>query len=162
MPQPDQFGRVSGYRVGAGGGISRGAELSTQIAPTSTTSVTMSYSYINADTRFAGAPNYFGALRTAKHIFSMTATQWITKRLNVTGDFYAIDSPIENPFGANRLMAFPGPRKLDFVVNYKLPINDKYSADIYTKIENITNYRYTDNGFLAPQSWAIVGLKFNF
>ena len=163
---PDPFGRTSGYRLSGGGGVSRGAEFNTQLIPTSTTSITMSYTYVNADQRsptatILGVP-YFSALRTAKHMFSMVVTQWVTKRLNVTGDFYAIDAPVENPFGANRLFAYPGPKKLDLVVNYKVPINDKYSMDIYTKIENIANYRYTDNGFLAPQAWAIGGIKFNF
>src|SRR5262249_35356500 len=112
----DPFGRTSGYYNSQGGGVSRGVELSTQLVPTQKTSITASYSYVNADTRFptaVGTLRYFQALRTAHHIFSLVATQWITRRLNVTSDFYAIDSPVENPFGANRLIAFPGPRKLD-------------------------------------------------
>jgi iron complex outermembrane receptor protein len=161
----DPFGRPSGYRNSPGGGIARGAEFSLLVAPSWRTSVTMSYSYINSETRFpvlVGTLPYYDALRTARHIFSTTATQWITRRLNVTADFYAIDAPIENPFGAGRLLAFPGPKKLDFVVNYRFPIHDKYSADIYTKIENVTNRRYSDNGYLAPQAWAIGGVRFNF
>jgi hypothetical protein len=127
--------------------------------------VTASYSYVNSDNRvptLVGTLPYFSALRISRNIFSTTATQWITRRLNVTVDFYAIDAPIENPFGANRLIAFPGPKKLDFVVTYRIPIRDKYSADLYTKVENVTNRRYTDNGYLAPQAWAIGGVRFNF
>ncbi|MEI9812296.1 MAG: hypothetical protein WDO18_06325 [Acidobacteriota bacterium] len=59
-------------------------------------------------------------------------------------------------------MQFTGPKKADLVVNYNLPINDSRSVDLYFKIENFGNVRYTDNGFLAPQAWGIGGLKFNF
>lgn len=161
----DPFGRPSGYRNSSGGGISRGAEFNLQAVPTSRTTVTTSYTYVNSETRspinVAGF-NYFDTLRTARHIYSLVATQWLTRRLNVTGDFYAISAPVENPFGANRLIAYPGPRKIDMVVNYRLSIHEKYSADLYGKIENLTNRRYSDNGFLAPQAWAIGGVRFNF
>lgn len=161
----DPFGRTSGYRNSEGGGIARGAEVSLFVAPSRSTTVTTSYTYVNSDTRFptvvSGFP-YYKTLRMADHIFSLTGTQWITRRLNVTTDFYAISAPVDNPLGANRLMAFPGPKKLDFVVNYNIPVSDKHSVDVYTNVQNVTNRRYSDNGFLAPQAWAIGGLRFNF
>jgi iron complex outermembrane receptor protein len=161
----DPFGRNSGYRNSEGGGVSRGAELSLFMTPTRSTTVTTSYTHVNADTRFptvVAGLNYYGALRTANNIFSVTGTQWITRRLNVTADFYAISDPVENPFGANRLMAYAGPKKLDLVVNYNIPVRDRASMDVYVNVQNATNRRYSDNGFLAPGAWAICGLKFNF
>jgi hypothetical protein len=47
-------------------------------------------------------------------------------------------------------------------MNYNLPINDQRSVDLYFKVENLFNIRYTDNGYLAPGAWTIGGLKFNF
>ncbi|MEO5923174.1 MAG: TonB-dependent receptor [Bryobacteraceae bacterium] len=160
----DPFKRFGGYRNALGGGISRGVELSTQFAPTSKTSVSLSYMYVNADQRTPTiGTNFFSVIRTAKNTFSMTATQWITTRLNATFDFYALGDSFESPFGAgSRRLQFAGPRKADIVVNYKLPISDSRSVDIYGKVENFTNRRYTDNGFLAPGAWAIGGVKFNF
>ena len=160
----DPFGRFGGYRNSNGGGISRGVELSTQFAPTSKTTVTTSYTYVNSDQRTPTIGlNFFQAIRTSKNIFSLTATQWITSRLNLTVDFYALGDTFDSPFGAgSRIMQFAGPKKADLVVNYKLPISDKRSVDIYTKIENMGNVRYTDNGFLAPGAWAIGGFKLNF
>lgn len=160
----DPFGRFGGYRNSNGGGISRGAELSAQFAPTSMDSVSMSYTYVNSDQRTPTiGTNYFQSLRTAKNIFSLTATHWVTSKLNLTVDFYGLSDTFESPFGAGgRRMQFAGPKKTDLVVNYKWSLSDNHSVDIYTKIENIGNVHYTDNGFLAPGAWAIGGLKFNF
>ncbi|MGH9611127.1 MAG: TonB-dependent receptor domain-containing protein [Bryobacteraceae bacterium] len=49
LPEPDPFGRISGYMDGSGG-ISRGEEVSIEARPTRTLSVMASYTYTNADT----------------------------------------------------------------------------------------------------------------
>lgn len=49
LPQPDPFGRISGY-MDMSGGISRGDELSVEARPTSTLVLMASYTYTNADT----------------------------------------------------------------------------------------------------------------
>ncbi|MEO8098278.1 MAG: TonB-dependent receptor [Acidobacteriota bacterium] len=160
----DPFQRSFGYRNAAGGGISRGAELSTQFAPTSKTSVSLSYTYVNSDQRTPTiGTNFFQAIRNAKNTFSMTATQWVTPKLNVTFDFYALGDAFESPFGSGgRRMQFAGPKKADLVANYKFTLTDSQSLDVYGKVENLFNRRYTDNGFLAPGAWAIVGVKYGF
>lgn len=164
FPPNDPFGRFFGYRNSAGGGISRGVELSTQFSLSSKTSVSMSYTFVNSEQRTPSiGTTFFDSLRTARHIYSLTGTQWFTSRLSATVDYYAIGDQLDSPFGAGgRIMQFPGPKKVDLVVNYKLPLKDNYTLDIYGKAENLTNRRYTDNGFLAPQAWAIGGIKFNF
>lgn len=164
FPPNDPFGRFFGYRNSAGGGISRGVELSTLFSPWSKTSVSMSYTFVNSEQRTPTiGTTFFDSLRTARNLCSLTATQWFTKRLSATVDYYAIGDQFDSPFGAGgRIMQFPGSKKVDLVVNYKLPLKDNYSMDIYGKAENLTNRRYTDNGFLAPQVWAIGGIRFNF
>jgi iron complex outermembrane receptor protein len=159
----DPFGRFGGYRNSPGGGIARGVELSTQISPTSMTSVTMSYTHNNSESRAPSiGSTFYEALRTAKHIFSLTATQWITRRFYATVDFYGLSDTYESPFGAGgRVMQFPSPKKTDLVANYSLPVGER-SMDLYVKIENLFNLRYTDNGYLAPEAWAVGGIKFNF
>jgi hypothetical protein len=120
--------------------------------------------YVNSDQRTPTiGTNFYSAIRTTKYTFSMTTTQWITPRLNATFDFYALGDSFESPFGAGgRRVQFAGPKKADLVVNYKLPLSDTRSVDIYGKVENLANHRYTDNGYLAPGAWVIGGLKFNF
>ena len=105
---------------------------------------------------------FFKSLNTSSNIYSLTATQWVTRKLNVTFDYYVLGDSYSAPFGANRVLQFAGPNKADVVVNYKLSISDHRAVDLYTKIENLGNVRYSDNGFLAPGAWAIAGLKFNF
>jgi iron complex outermembrane receptor protein len=158
------FGYANSLSGGRSGGISRGVELSTQLAPTRKTSVTMSYTFNNADQRSPTIGTaFFQATNTAHHIFSLTATQWITRRLNATVDFYGMSNTFQSPFGAGgRILAFPSPKRTDLVLNYNLPINDQRSMDLYFKVENLFNLRYTDNGFLAPQAVALAGLKLNF
>jgi iron complex outermembrane receptor protein len=160
----DPFGRVfGGYANSGKGGISRGVELSTQFSPSSKTSVTMSYTNVNSDQRTPTFSNYFyKALNTSANMFSLTATQWVTSKLNLTVDYYVLGDSFQGTFGANRVMQFAGPNKVDLVANYKFTLTDSRSVDIYTKIENLGNVRYSDNGFLAPGAWAIGGLKFNF
>jgi iron complex outermembrane receptor protein len=160
----DPFARSGGYTNSLRGGIARGVELSTQMSPTAMTAVTMSYTYNNAETRFPTiGTNFYDALRTAHHIYSLTTTQWVTRRFNVTVDFYALSDTFESPFGAGgRVMQFPSPKKTDLVANYNLPVSGDRTVDLYVKVENLFNLRYTDNGFLAPEAWAIGGLKFNF
>jgi iron complex outermembrane receptor protein len=168
LPSGDPFGRFFGYANslnGSGaGGISRGAELSTQFSPTRKTSVIMSYTYVNADLRFPTiGQTFYQALNTAPHIFSLTLTQRITRHLTTTVDFYGMADTFQSPFGAgSRVVKFKSPKKTDLVVNYNIPIGEKRSVDAYVKVDNLFNVRYTDNGFLAPQAWSIVGLKFNF
>jgi iron complex outermembrane receptor protein len=159
----DPFGRFSGYRNSPGGGISRGIELSAQLSPASATSITMSYTHNNSEMRSPTiGTNFYEALRTARHIVSLTATQWVTRRFNVTVDFYGLGDTFESPFGSGgRVMQFPSPKRTDAVANYSLPVADR-DVDIYFKVENLLNRRYTDNGFLAPEAWALAGLKFEF
>jgi iron complex outermembrane receptor protein len=160
----DPFGRFFGYRNSFGGGISRGVELSTQLAPTAKTTITAAYTFVNSEQRTPTiGRTFFEALRTARNLFTLTATQWVTRRFHLSFDYYAIGGQYESPFGANgRILKFPGPKKADLVGNYRIPLGDSRSVDIYGKIENLTNRRYTDNGFLAPQIWGIAGMKYNF
>lgn len=160
----DPFGRFGGYRNSKGGGIARGVELSIQFSPSSSTSVQMSYTYTNSDQRTPTIGlDFFQALRIADHTFSLTATQWVTRRFNLTVDFYGLSDSFESPFGAGgRRMRFGGPKKTDLVANYNIPLTDTRSVDVYGKVENLFDVSYTDNGFYAPGAWAIGGLKYTF
>jgi vitamin B12 transporter len=161
--QPDPFGRVgSGYRNSVGGGIARGEEFSMQISPTRRTQVIASYTHNNSETRAPNSGTY-DALRTARHIGSIMVTQSLTKRLNVTLDFYGLNDVIDSAFigSGSRVIAYPSVKKTDVMLNYRVPLKDR-SLDLYTKWENIFNLRYTDSGFLAPGAWGIAGMKFNF
>ena len=163
FPPDDEFGRFGGYRNGRGG-IARGIELGTQVAPTATTSVRASYTYTNSDSRTPtiGA-DYFRVPGVSDSVFSLTATQWIRKRFNVTFDLFAVSDYVLSPWGAlGRRMVFDGPLKADLVVRYEVPLGERRRMEIYGKAENVFDAQYYEDGFSTPGLWAIGGIRFTF
>ena len=164
FPPNDPFGRFGGYRNSKGGGIARGIELSTQVTPTSRTNVQLNYTYTNSDFRSPtiGA-TFFEARGTSRHQFSTVITQYITRRFNITADWFAAGDYSDSPFGAaGRRLVFSGPNKTDFVFNYNWPMGDRRSVDIYGKLENAFDVKYFEFGSTTPGIWGIGGIKFNF
>lgn len=160
---PDPFGRFGGYANG-GGGVARGVELSGEASPTSSTRFRASYTFTNSDSRTPriGA-DYFGIPGQSNHLFSMTATQWISKRFRATFDFFAASDYSFSPFGAmSRRMIFDGPVKADVVVGYELPLTDSRSVEFYGKVENVFDNQYYETGNGSPGAWAIGGMRFKF
>ncbi len=164
FPPNDPFGRFGGYRNSRGGGIARGAELSTQLSLNSKTSIQANYTYTNADQRTPTiGTTFFEVPWTSKHIFTATATRWITPRFTVNFDWFVASEYSYSPFGAlGRRLIFSGPNKTDFVANYRIPAGDQRSVEIYGKLENAFDVRYFEGGSTTPGIWGIGGFKFNF
>lgn len=159
----DPFGRFGGY-VNSSGGIARGVELSGQYSPASGTTLQAAYTYTNSDSRTPriGA-DYFAMPGVSDQMFTLTATQWVTKRLNVAFDLFAVSDYSLSPFGAlGRRMVFDGPVKADVVFRYAIPVREGQTVELFGKVENLLDRRYFENGFLAPQAWAVGGLRFRF
>lgn len=163
IPGSDPFGRFSGYANG-GGGVARGVELSGEASPSSSTRFRASYTHTNSDSRTPriGA-DYFGIPGQSDHLFTMTATQWISKRFRTTFDFFAASDYSFSPFGAmGRRMIFDGPVKADVVFGYELPLTDSRSVEFYGKVENVFDDQYYETGNGSPGAWAIGGMRFKF
>ncbi len=159
----DPFGRFFGYR-NSGGGRARGVELSVQAAPSVATSLRVSYTYTDSasDTPTIGH-DFFGVPGLSKHLFALTATQWIAQRLNVTFDLFAASDYPLSPYGAlGRRLVFGGPVKGDLVVRYDLLARPQLALDLYAKVENLFDHAYYEDGFLAPGAWAIGGLRVRY
>ena len=159
----DLFGRFGGYR-NSGGGIARGLEFSAQASPVSATNLRLAYTYTNSDSRTPTiGSDFFEIPGLSKHMFTLTATQWIAQRFNVTFDLFAVSDYSLSPFGARgRRMIFGGPVKADVVLRYDLPIATDRTMELYTKIENAFNQRYYEDGFLGPGAWAIAGFRIHY
>jgi vitamin B12 transporter len=164
FPANDPFGRFGGYLNTRRGGISRGVELSGQITPSSRTNIQASYTYVNAEQRTPTiGTDFFDVLGQSPHTFTLVATQWLTRRANVTFDFFATDQYSLSPFGAlGRRLVFDGPKKGDIVFNYRHPLNDQQSIEFYGKVENMFNNKYYEDGFRSPRAWGIGGIKYNW
>lgn len=159
----DPFGRFFGYR-NSGSGRARGAELSAQAAPSLSTSLRVSYTYTDSesDTPTIG-DDFYGVPGLSKHLFTLTATQWIGERLNLTFDLFAASDYALSPFGAlGRRMIFGGPVKGDLVVRYDLLARPNLGLDLYAKVENLFDHAYYEDGFLTPGVWAIGGLRVRY
>ena len=93
-------------------------------------------------------------------MFTLTATQWIARRSNVTFDLYAASDYSLSPFGAGgRRMVFNGPVKADVVFSHQIPLGER-AVEMYGKIENVFNKHYYEDGFVSPAAWAIGGFRF--
>ena len=159
----DPFSRFGGYR-NTGGGRARGVETSAQAAPSISTNLRVSYTYTDAesDTPTVG-DDFFGVLGLSKHLFTLTATQWIAQRASVTFDLFVASDYSLSPFGAlGRHLLFSGPVKGDLVVRYDLLARRDLGLDLYAKVENLFDNLYYEDGFLTPGAWAIGGMRIRY
>jgi vitamin B12 transporter len=161
----DPFGRYGGY-VNSPGGLARGIELSGEARPWRNTLLQASYTYTNADNRTSDLiGGSLQAIRVFPHMVSVVASQQITPRLRVSADFLGASDYIAGTFfvdSGNRPYLFPGPRKLDASAEYTVPLAETRSLRLYTRIENLLNRQYYEDGFRTPRIWATVGMKFLF
>ncbi|MEJ5369845.1 MAG: TonB-dependent receptor [Bryobacteraceae bacterium] len=161
----DPYGRWGGY-VNMGGGLARGVELVAEARPRRSLMVTSSYTYTNADERRSALIG--GSLRSIRvfpHMFTVTASQQVTRRWQVTSDFLAASDYVSGSFfvgSGSRPYEFPGPRKLDVASSYSLPLDDSRTLRFYVRAENVLNQRYFEDGFRTPRAWASAGLKLLF
>lgn len=161
----DPFGRFAGY-INVGGGLARGVELSGEARPWRTMLLQSSYTYTNADNRrsdlIGGA---LQAIRVFPHMFTLVASQQIGKRWQVNADFLGASDYIAGTFfvgSGNRPYLFPGPRRLDSTVQYDLPLSETRTLRFYTRVENVLNRSYYEDGFRTPKAWASAGVRWLF
>ncbi len=159
----DPFGRFGGYR-NTDGGRARGVEASVQAAPSLATRLRVSYTYTDAESNTPTiGEDYFGVLGLSKHLFTLTATQWIAQRASVTFDLFVASDYSLSPFGGlGRHFIFAGPVKGDVVVRYDLLGRRDRGLDLYLKVENLFDNAYYENGFLPPGTWASGGLRVRY
>ena len=159
----DPFSRFGGFR-NTGGGRARGVETSLRAAPSMSTNLRVSYTYTDAESDTPTVGNdFFGVPGLSKHLFALTASQWIARRASVTFDLFVASDYSLSPFGAlGRRLIFNGPVKGDLVVRYDLLARRDLGLDLYAKVENLFDNVYHEDGFLTPGAWAIGGLRVRY
>jgi vitamin B12 transporter len=159
-PETDPYGRFGGYR-NTGGGLARGVELSIETNPIRNLTLRSSYTYTNADERNSiFSTGNLRTLRVSDHMFAVTATQRIGRPLDITFDMFAASNYLLN-FGT-RAFSFDGPVKADIAINYTRSLTDTTSLRLFTRIDNVFNRTYYEDGFRTPKAWATAGIKFLF
>jgi len=161
--QTDPFGRSSGYR-NTGGGLSRGVEFGLEAQPTRRLSLRSAYTYTNADERLSVLlGGSLRSIRASDHMLTLVAAQRLGKGFDASFDFFAASNYWWQMFaGGNRPFLFPGPKKGDLVLSYTKDLGERKSLRFYTRIENIFNHTYFEDGFRTPKAWAVAGLRFGF
>jgi iron complex outermembrane receptor protein len=160
-PALDPFGRSSGY-INSGGGIARGGEFSAEASPSARLKLRAAYTYTNADVRRSTVRDrdFFQMPFTSTHQFSFVATQHIGRRLELVGDVWiASASPA---IFSNRAFLFDGPRKIDLVANYTIPVSERSHVRLYGKIMNILDSQYLEGGYRVPGRWGMGGVSWEF
>jgi iron complex outermembrane receptor protein len=159
----DPYGRFFGY-FNTGGGLARGVELTGEAHPWRSMTVLASYTFTNADQLVPLMAFTLRSPRVFPHSFSANVMQRFGKRWDASFDLLAASSSL-TPFYAGsgtRAFEFAGPRKADVAVSYTIPVRDSKSVRLFTRIENVGNQTFYEDGFRTPGIWATGGLKFGW
>lgn len=163
-PETDPYGRFSGY-INGSGGISRGFEFGLEARPLRSIVLSGAYTFTNADLdRDTSAPGFYRALGVPAHTVAITATKTWANRFDTTVDAFRNSSYFGSFFAGSgsRAFEFPAFSKVDLVTNYRFWDNERKSARIYAKIDNLFNRRYYQGGWLAPRTTFVTGLGYGF
>lgn len=173
------------FQSNSRGGLSRGFEASVLANPARGLDINLAYTYVNSELDFqnillnaddtnisptgqrvSGSTRAFGIPRNT---FSVVVNQNY-KRLNVNFDLTAISefdslffSPAEffNGF-ASRIVRLDGYVKADLAVSYTIPLKEKTSVELFTKVSNLFDQTYFEDGFKTPGAIGTGGIKFRF
>lgn len=160
----EPYGRTSGY-FNTGGGLARGVELSASLQPTRKLSVQTAYTYTGT---MEGRPIFLtGELQSQRvfpHTYSLTATYFFTKNLDASFDYFHASSYLVPFFVStgSRAFRFEEPRKADIAARYRIPLRDRYTVELFTRLENINNRTYYEAGYQTPGFWGTGGFRIYF
>lgn len=160
----EPYGRSSGY-FNTGGALARGVELSTSLQPIRKWSLQSSYTYTGTlERRPIFLTGELQSQRVFPHTFGLTSTWFFTDRFDVTVDYFAASSYLVPFFVStgSRAFRFAGPRKADIASRYRIPVTDKQSLELFTRLENINNRTYYEAGYLTPGFWGTAGIRWRF
>ena len=165
IPPDDPFGRFGGY-LNLPGGLARGVETSASLTPWRGTTINASYTY--TDSRRRRPWDADGRVRRAigisRNTFTLLASQWFGRRVNVTADLFTTDDYLAGffTFAGTRALRLDGFTKADLTARYVLPVRDSGSLEFYGKVENFLNRKFYEAGYRSPGVWAIGGLRWVF
>ncbi len=169
----DVYGRTGGY-YSLPGGIARGVELSAEVRPTRKTNVKGSYVYTNARDRMSQyytgtAVDPLQTPRISPQMFSLVAMQQVTRRIDVALDFSGGSSYLYPIYGYDAAFnyqpfayRFAGPKLLGLAGGYTLPMGERLTVRLYTRVSNALGQNYFAEGFTTPGRWAVAGVRISF
>jgi outer membrane receptor protein involved in Fe transport len=160
----EPYGRTSGY-FNTGGALARGVELSASLQPTRKLSLQTAYTYTGTlERRPIFLTGELQSQRVFPHTYSLTATYFFTKNFDASFDYFNASSYLVPFFVStgSRAFRFEGPRKADIATRYRIPLRDRYTLELFTRLENINNRKYYEAGYQTPGFWGTGGFRFRF
>jgi outer membrane cobalamin receptor len=154
--------------------MARGLEISADVRPTRKTNIKGSYVYTNARDResqyYTGtAVDPVQTPRISPHMFTLVATQQLSKRFDMALDFVGGSSFLFPLYGYDAAFnyqpfayRFAGPELLGLSGGYTLLLNDRLSVRFYGRVSNTLDQNYYAAGFQTPGRWAVGGAHFSF
>jgi hypothetical protein len=170
----DPYGRYSGY-YNTTAGISRGVELSGTFHPARRTTMTASYTYVNARDRrsqyYTGtAVSPVQTPRIPPQTVSVIALHQIGTHVDVSMDLIATSSYLYPLYGAipgtyfdyPYAFRFPGARQLGIAGGYETALREKTMLRLYARLSNTLNQDFYEDGFRTPGRWITGGIQLRF
>ncbi|MCX6612095.1 MAG: TonB-dependent receptor [Acidobacteria bacterium] len=160
----EPYGRTSGY-YNTGGALARGVELSASLQPTRKLSLQTAYTYTGTlERRPIFLTGELQSQRVFPHTYSLTASYFFTKNFDASFDYFNASSYLVPFFVStgSRAFRFEGPRKADIAARYRIPVKDRYTLEIFTRLENVNNRTYYEAGYQTPGFWGTGGIRFRF
>ena len=139
-------------------------ELSGSVSPRTSTKIQAAYTYVNSDSRTpTNGTTYHSILDLSTDVFTLTATQWIGTRTDITFDLAAHSDYVNTLPGSTTRFKFNGPVKPDLSIRHRLAsFGDDHKLEIYGKIENMFGQRAYEDGFVGPRAWFTTGVKIHY
>jgi vitamin B12 transporter len=166
-PATDPYGRFGGY-YNTPGGLARGVEVSIEAKLPGRTLIRSAYTYANSRDRISEYSD--GALQTPGTIPQLFSAS-ITKQFGTHWDAEIdclVGSHYYYPFSTNQYpyysipFVFQSPRRANLSVGYTLPLSERKRLRIYSRLDNVNDQTYYEEGFLTPGFVARGGMQFFF
>ena len=158
-PLTDPLGRNGGYR-NTGGGIARGAEISSTIAATRGLQLNGAYTYTDARQQTPLVAGVWQTYEIPRHQYSFFATQRISSRLTAIFGYAGSTEYLASVSG--RAFRFGGASRAQTVLTYRHPLSEFRAVRFFFKGDNLFNQSYFENGFRTPRVTFTGGTQFEF
>lgn len=166
-PSTDPYGRFGGY-YNTPGGLARGVEFSVESKLPGHVLVRGAYTYTSSIDRISEYSD--GVLQTPQivpQLFSASVSKQFGKRWDTEVDCL-VGSHDYYPFSSNGPpynsipLVFDAVRQVNASVGYSVPLSEAKRLRIYTRLDNLNNQTYYEEGFLTPGFVARGGVQLFF
>lgn len=163
-PATDPFGRFGGYR-NAGGGRSRGVELSLAARPSPGLTLRAAYTYSDAEPPTGATEQTGRAFVIPRHQLSLLATRSLgaldlSLHVDLRSDYLA---PLFDPVTfASQTYVFAARARVDLGAGYRLPLAGGRVLRLFAKLDDALDEDRFESGFRTPGRSAFAGAELGF